>query len=78
MEIQSIAYLYLYKNASPSPREDAQWLWDGNDDISTVNQERQNTIYTQSAVLIEADPHLWEHLPPGASDLLDKVETIKK
>jgi len=69
--------MYLAENLTPA-QFDADWLRSEYNSIDTVNQEKQNTIYTQSAVLIEADPHLREHLPPGASDLLDKVESIKK
>ncbi len=39
---------------------------------------RQGAISTQSAVLIESHPDLREHLPPGADDLLQKVENIAK
>ena len=63
--MRDIANNYLQYNAAiPDDFPDGAWLWSGYDSTVNVNKERQNTIYTQSAVLIEADPHLWEHLPP--------------
>lgn len=39
---------------------------------------RQNDVYEQAAVLIETNPDLWDYLPPGAVDLLERVESITK
>ena len=57
---------------------DANRLWNQYNNISSITESKQNNISTQSAVLIEANPDLWDALPPGASDLLEKVESISK
>ncbi len=57
---------------------DGYRLWDHHNAVRSANTQRQSSISTQSSVLIEANPELREALPPGALDLLDKVQAIEK
>lgn len=46
--------------------------------FNTELQNRKNTITAGSAVVIETAPWLWKKLPPGGSDMLDRIQYLTR